>query len=188
MIISISGAQGSGKSTLAKDLAEKLKWPHYSIGGLRRDAAKTRGLTLAEYNKLGENDPKTDKEVDLYQKELGATKDNFIIDGRTSWHFIPRSIKIYLDSDPEIAAQRIFKDLKKNANQRNEDDNLSSWEDVLASNKQRLKSDKKRYQQYYGINVYDKKNYDFYLDTTKMTGEEAFKQVYEYLEKHLGQH
>lgn len=40
MIISISGAHGSGKSTLAKQLAGKLNWPHYYMGGLRREAAK----------------------------------------------------------------------------------------------------------------------------------------------------
>jgi cytidylate kinase len=42
--------------------------------------AKQRGLTLAEYNQLGETDPETDKEVDQYQRELGEKKDNFIIE------------------------------------------------------------------------------------------------------------
>ncbi|MCX6797924.1 MAG: AAA family ATPase [Candidatus Falkowbacteria bacterium] len=60
MIISISGNHGSGKSTIAESLADKLNWPRYYMGGLRRAAAKKRGLTLAEYNKLGEVDPKTD--------------------------------------------------------------------------------------------------------------------------------
>mgnify|MGYP003822174167 FL=1 len=53
MIISLSGAGGSGKSTIAMKLADKLGWPRYYIGGLRREMAARRGLTLAEYNKLG---------------------------------------------------------------------------------------------------------------------------------------
>lgn len=60
-----------------------------------RHSAK-RGMTLAEYNKLGETDPSTDIEVDEYQKKLGETEDNFIIEGRTSWHFIPHSLKFLL--------------------------------------------------------------------------------------------
>ncbi len=185
MIISISGTQGSGKSTLAQDLAEKLKWPRYYIGGLRREAAKKRGLTLAEYNKLGENDPATDQEVDFYQKELGEKSDNFIIEGRTSWYFIPHSFKIYVDVSPEIGAKRIFKDLELNAGIRNEDKNLNSWEDVLISNNNRFKSDTTRYKQYYDINVNDKKNYDFVIDASALSPEEAFNQVYAEIKKHL---
>ena len=66
MIISISGNHGSGKSTVAKKLAEHLSWPRYYMGGLRREAAARRGMSLGEYNKLGESDPRTDLEVDEY--------------------------------------------------------------------------------------------------------------------------
>jgi len=57
MIISISGTPGAGKGTLAKNLAAELGWPVFSMGDLRRQAAARRGMTLAEYNKLGETDP-----------------------------------------------------------------------------------------------------------------------------------
>ena len=52
----------------------------YYIGGMRRALAKKRGMTLAEYNKLGEKDPSTDREVDDYQTELGKKKNNIIVD------------------------------------------------------------------------------------------------------------
>ncbi|MEI7452351.1 MAG: cytidylate kinase family protein [Candidatus Falkowbacteria bacterium] len=185
MIISISGAQGSGKSTLAKSLAKKLKWPRYYMGGLRRAAAKKLGLTLAEYNKLGETNPETDKFVDDYQKELGQTQDNFIIEGRTSWYLIPNSLKIYIDVDPKVGAKRIFDELQENAKDRNEDKNLSTWEDVLASNSRRLTSDKKRYQQYYNIDVNDHKNYDLIIDTSELSKKEALKKIYDYIQEHL---
>ena len=126
MIISISGAHGSGKSTLAKELAKKLGWPRYYMGGLRREAAEKKGLTLAEYNKLGENNPETDKEVDEYQRELGKTQDNFIIEGRTSWYFIPHSLKIYLDTSAEVGAQRIWKDIIEKGERKNERKNDKS--------------------------------------------------------------
>jgi predicted cytidylate kinase len=184
MIISLSGAMGSGKSTVAQMLSDKLVWPRYYMGGLRREAAKKRGMTLTEYNKLGETDPATDKEVDEYQKELGQKEDNFIIEGRTSWYFIPNSLKIYLDVSQEEGARRIFGSLQKE-NNRNEGTGLNTFNDVLESNKSRLASDKARYQKYYNINVFDFKNYDFYLDTTNLTPDAVFQSVYTFIKTNL---
>jgi len=184
MIISLSGNMGSGKSTIAQMLADKLNWPRYYMGGLRREAAQKRGLTLAEYNKLGETDINTDQEVDEYQRELGKKEDNFVIEGRTSWYLIPHSLKIYLDVDSEEGAKRIFGSLQ-HKNNRNEGNNLKTWQDVLASNKERMASDIKRYRQYYNIDVYDKKNYDFCLDTTNLTPKEVFSAVFKVVQERL---
>ena len=184
MIISLSGAQGSGKSTVAQILADKLDWPRYYIGGLRREAAAKRGLTLAEYNKLGETDPSTDQEVDEYQKKLGETQDNFVIEGRTSWYLIPQSFKIYLDVEENEGSKRIFSHLQLK-NDRNEDDGLNSIESVKKSGQKRLESDRLRYKKYYNIDVNDVKHYDFYLDTTNLEPEEVFNTVYEAVKKQL---
>jgi len=184
MIISLSGALGSGKSTIAQMLADKLGWPRYYMGGLRREAAQKRGMTLAEYNKLGEVDPKTDQEVDIYQKELGSREDNFIIEGRTSWFLIPHSLKIYLDVNPKEGARRIFGSLQQK-NDRNEDNNLNTWQDVLESNNKRVESDRTRYRKYYNVDVYDPKNYDFYLDTTKLAPNQVFQAVYAFVAANL---
>jgi cytidylate kinase len=184
MIISISGAEGAGKSTIAKMIAEKLGWPRYYIGGIRRQKAAERGLTLEEYNKLGETDSSTDIEVDEYQKNLGETQDNFIIEGRTSWYFIPHSFKIFLDVSFEEGAKRIFNDLQKN-DSRNEGKDLKTYEDVLKSLKSRRQSDKIRYAKYFNIDVFDLDHYDFVLDTTNLNIEEVFKAVSLEIEKKL---
>ncbi len=184
MIISFGGAPGSGKSTIAQMLADKLGWTRYYIGGLRRDIAKKRGLTLAEYNKLGENDPSTDREVDDYQKKLGKTADNFIIEGRTSWYFIPRSLKIFLDVSKEEGAKRIFGHLQEK-NDRNENAALNSLEAVKKSVAERLASDQGRYQRYYGVDVSDRRHYDLYLDTTLLTIDQVFQAVYDFVRSRL---
>jgi predicted cytidylate kinase len=183
MIISISGTPGSGKTTIAKMLAEELNYKYYYIGGLRRDKAKKRGLTLEEYNQLGEKDFSTDLEVDEYQKELGKKEDNFVIQGRTSFYFIPHSLKIFLDVKPEEAAKRIYNDLK---NRRGEARNLDSVSDVLKSNQERRKSDDLRYKKIYNLDVYNPRHYDLVLDTTNLNTEQVFKKVYDYLKKKIG--
>ena len=184
MIISIGGYMGSGKSTVAKMLAEKLGWPRYYIGGIRREKARERGLTLAEYNKLGEADPTTDLEVDQYQQELGKREDNFIIEGRTSWYFIPHSLKIYLDVDERIGAERIYNDLQS-SDKRNEDSAPKNVEDILESIRNREKSDAMRYEKYYEIDAYDSRNYDFVVDTTDLTKDQVFDKVYAFVKERL---
>ncbi|MDA3802937.1 MAG: (d)CMP kinase [Patescibacteria group bacterium] len=186
MIISFSGAAGSGKSTIAEKLANDLDWPRYYIGGIRRMKAAERGLTLAEYNKLGEKDSSTDIEVDNYQKELGENEDNFIIEGRTSWYFIPHSLKIYLDVSSKEGARRVHLQLQKNKeNNRNEDDNLDTFENVLNSMEKRKESDRERYKKYYNFDAYNLDHYDFVLDTTNLNEKEVYRRIKEFALKHL---
>lgn len=182
MIISIAGRAGSGKSTIAQKLAKKLGWQYYDMGAIRRLKAKSLGLSLAEYNKLGESNPQTDFELDNYQKKLGKTSDNFVISGRTSWHFIPDSIKIYLDVDANVGAKRVWLELNKK-NRCNEDKKFETLKDVVASHRKRAISDIKRYKKYYQINVYDHKNFDYIIDTTNLTKKQVLSQVYAYVKK-----
>lgn len=168
MIITISGLPGAGKSTLAQNLAKHLGWPCYSMGDLRRQTALAQGLTIAEFNQLGEKDPVTDTAVDEYQTKLGQTQDNFVIEGRNSWHFIPQSFKIFLTVDPKVGAKRIWHDLQISS-ARNEGRDLNSLADVLASNEKRVASDKFRYQKYFQIETYNPDNYDYVLDTSSLS-------------------
>jgi len=184
MIISINGNMGSGKTTLAKKLSERLGWNYYSMGELRREAARKRGITLAEYNKLGESDISTDLEVDKFQQELGEKNDNFVIDGRTSWYFIHNSLKIFLDVDEKVGAQRVWHNIQ-NSTIRNEDKNLYSLNDVLISIRKRKKSDIFRYKKYFNIKVYNIKNYDLVIDTSKLKKNETFKIAYNFIKEKL---
>lgn len=186
MIITLSGAPGSGKSTVAEALVKKFGLKRYYMGQIRRDKAKEHGLTLEQFNQLGETEEWTDKVVDDFQKKLGETEDNFLIEGRTSFFLIPHSIKIYLDVDLKTGAERIFKQIQ-NSNQeqfqRNEGQ-PSSIEEMYESLKKRVESDVKRYKKYYGIEAFDNQsNYDIYLNTTKMSPSEVVETLIGEIEK-----
>ncbi|HOZ55629.1 MAG: cytidylate kinase [Parcubacteria group bacterium ADurb.Bin316] len=184
MIISIAGAIGSGKSTIGKILSDKMGWPRYNMGDVWRETARQKGMTLAELQKLSETDFKVDKEVDGYVKKLGATKDNFIIEGRLAWHFIPHSLKIYLDVSEDEAARRIFSELEAR-NESQEDKKLETYEDVLRSIKSRKERDVYRYQKYYNLNPFNPKNYDLTVDTTNLNIDEVLTEVYEFVKNRL---
>lgn len=174
MIISFSGSPGSGKSTVAKMLAEKLDWPRYYVGQMLRDIAKKHGMTLDEFFEVAKKDPKFDKEIDDFQKKLGETEDNFVIEGRTSFHFIPHSFKIYLECDLKKAAERVYSDIEKNKS-RNE--LHTSKDGAYESLKAREEGDAARYKKMYGFDHRDKSNYDLIIDTTDLTPEEVFRKV-----------
>lgn len=175
MIITISGVPGSGKTTVANILSEKLGMPCYSMGGLRAKLAEERKISIDELNAIGEIDPTTDTSVDEYQRELGKTKDNFIVEGRLSWYFIPHSYKIFLSCDLDEAAKRIFESRKHKG--REDEPMYRNVEETRRAIEERTASDVRRYALIYGVDYREGSHYDLVIDTTKLVGPEATADV-----------
>lgn len=171
MIITISGLPGSGKSTIGKMLAEKLGFHFYSVGDLRGKMATDKGMTIEELNKLGESELWTDKEADDYQIELARREDDFIVDGRISFHFIPQSFKIFLTVDTDIGAERIF------THPRSDEKPASSIEQLKVAMEQRMQSDAMRYKKYYGITYPDPKAFDLVINTSNLIPEQILDKI-----------
>jgi cytidylate kinase len=179
MIITISGMPGSGKSTLAKKISKKFGLKHYSAGDFMREIAKKRGKNLLELGKIAEHDKSIDNEIDKRTIELGKTQDNFVIDSRLAWHFIPNSIKIFVDIAMREAAHRVYKDMRKD-----EQEN-TSIKKTLENMKKRLASEKKRYQDLYGVNYLDKKQFDIIINSTRTTKKQKFEKTCKAIKKIL---
>ena len=175
MQITISGVPGSGKSTLARCLAERLKYKHYSVGQKMREIAKEKNISLLELNDLAKKDPSIDKGVDDWQKSL-AKEDKFVLDSRLGFHFIPQSIKIFLDCDEQMAAGRIYERHDK------EDEDVMQ---VLEETRERLNKEVKRYEEKYGVNFIDKFNFDFIVDTTNLGPNEVCDMIEEFVKRFL---
>lgn len=175
MIIAISGLPGSGKSTVGKILAKKLGYKFYSMGDMRGKMAMERGLTINELNKLGEKEDWTDKIVDEYQQELGEKEQNFIIDGRLSFYFIPHAYKIFLTVNPREAAKRVFSD------PRPDEKKVNSIEEQIKAMQKRVRDDEKRYKKYYNVSFTKEKNYNLVIDTTRLNLNEVVAEIYRVL-------
>jgi CMP/dCMP kinase len=169
MKITISGAIGSGKSTVAKLLAKKLGYKYFSIGTLMREMAIDRGISLSELTELALKDPKIDHELDRKQKLL-AREDNFVMDSRLGFHFIPQSTKIFLEASIEEAANRIV-------NEKRSDEKYKDLREAISLIKRRMKSESIRYKKYYNIQFTDKKNFDLIIDTTTLVPEKAVNEI-----------
>ncbi len=181
MIITITGLPGSGKTTVVKHLSKQLGIPWYSIGDLRGKMAEERGITIDELNTLGETEAFTDKDVDAYQTKLGKSGESFIMDGRLSWYFIPNSLKVFLDVDPDVGAQRIFGSSKKG--ERRDEKTYASVSEVKTFIENRVASDVKRYQKYYGVDFLDRTHYDLIIDTSIISATEAVQHILDQIPK-----
>lgn len=176
MIITISGTPGSGKSVVGRELASKLKYQHYSSGDFMRDMAEQKKISLLELSKIAEKDRSIDEEIDQRQIDLGMHEDNFVIDARLGFHFIPKSIKIFIDADFNIRAERIFSDrIRKehNVNLENTKENIERREN----------SEKMRYQEYYNINPYNKENFNLIIDSSNISINDVVDKIIEFIEK-----
>lgn len=176
MIITISGKPGAGKSSVAKLVAKKLNLKHYSAGDMWRRLARKKKITILQLNQLAENNQQYDRELDKQVAELGKKQDDFIIDSRLAFHFIPDSIKIFLDCSLQTRAHRILKDT------RIDEDNLT-LADTINKIKKREQSEVKRYKQLYHVAMYDKKQFDLVLSTTHASIAEVTKKIIFFINK-----
>jgi CMP/dCMP kinase len=163
VIVSISGRPGSGKSAVAKRVAEALGLRHVSAGDFMREMAAERGLSILELSRLAEDGDTIDREIDARTVALGAKSDDFVIDARLGWHFLPDSEKVFLEVRPEVAAERVF-GAARGAEHENVD--LEGTRIAIAS---RTESEAKRYLDYYGIDYGHHRHYDLVVDTSDLT-------------------
>lgn len=153
MIITIGGSIGSGKSTLARELAKKFKLKHISAGMIMREMAEKMRMSIEEFSRYAESDAEIDLEIDRKQKDMA--KENCVVDGRLSGHFLDADLRIWLKAPLEARVDRIAKRDKKTKK--------DAKEDIVG----REDSERKRYMEVYGINIDDMLIYDLIIDSNR---------------------
>lgn len=185
-LITISGNPGSGKSTAATKLCQLLQGEQIYVGQIRRDMAKEKGMSLEQFNEYSIGRPECDVDVDIVAaakaRELYSQGKSVIVEGRTQFHFIPESVKLYIFVEPEEGARRILAALqdKNQASTRNE----ASADDLSTKVLQVIKreeTDAQRYVGLYGFDHRDRRHYDRVIDSTKLSPEEVVEQALQYI-------
>ncbi|MGC9308646.1 MAG: (d)CMP kinase [Thermoplasmatota archaeon] len=157
--ITIGGLPGSGTTTTAKRLHERLDKPYVYAGDMFRAMAEERDMTLAEFGAYCEEHPEVDRSLDQKQKVI-LMAGNVILEGRLAgWiahkNYIP-SFKIWLTCAADERARRIAE---------REDEPIEQMKQEM---QEREQSEKKRYREYYDIDLDDLSIYDVVIDTTDL--------------------
>lgn len=173
MIITLGWHHGAGKSTLGKRLAAHYGFKKYSTGDFMRDLALEKGISILELNQMAENDGwNIDRILDERQANLWKIEDNFIIDWRLAFYFIPHAKRIFLTVEPIEAARRIFSDETRLWVEVHETPEHAAENIIL-----RRKSEDERYMKYYGVRIYNMNLYDIVVDTSNRSPDEVFDEV-----------
>lgn len=179
-VITIDGPSGAGKGTLGQFIAEKLGIPCYSAGDFFRQLAKDKGLTVEELS--AQADKQTDIKVDERTLEKGLNESCVIESRISSWAMGDYSdLRIYLTADVEERARRVKED--SDAGERNDEDEKDSFKEAKEKIRQRDEDNKKRYKDYYEIDVEDLSIYDLIIDNTDLELEEQEQLVKKALKK-----
>ena len=155
-VITIGGLHGTGKSSVADIISKLFNLRRISAGGIFRQLAEERGLTLEEFSRVAEEDETIDRELDGRLKEEAA-KGNVMLDGQLAAVMAGEhaDIRILLTASLRTRVKRIAA----------RDD--VSYEDALHETETREMIERARYKEFYGYDVADLSIYDLVINTEK---------------------
>ena len=168
VVLTIGGPPGSGTTTVCKILEERRGVKYVYAGALFRRTAERKGLTLAQFGKLCEDDPMWDQSLDREMVEI-ARGGNVILEGRMTGPMCKmediESLNVYIDADAEVRARRVMErdggDLRK----------------VMKTMEEREESEALRYKNIYNVDPRDSSWYDLMIDSSNSTPEEVADRI-----------
>ncbi|PSP15508.1 cytidylate kinase [Halobacteriales archaeon QH_10_67_13] len=157
MLITVSGPAGSGKSTLAAALADRLDYEHVSGGDIFRTIAAERDLTPVELNRTAEVDDQIDRDLDRRLRNLAREREDLVLESRLAGWMAGEyaDLRLWLDAPFDVRVERI-------ANRE-----AKSLEQARSETESRADSERRRYREYYDIDVTDLTIYDLIVDTAR---------------------
>ncbi len=168
MLITISGTPGSGKTTVARLLAKQVDLPHVYAGDLFRSEAQRRGMSLAEFNTLAEQDHSVDRTLDARMAEQ-ARAGGVVLEGRLAAFLAEQekveALKVWVTASEAVRAARV--------SEREGGDQLER----LKQNDARQRSDSKRYREIYGFDLDDLSIYDLIVHSDELTPQQVADQI-----------
>ncbi|MFW9848113.1 MAG: (d)CMP kinase [Candidatus Thorarchaeota archaeon] len=153
-VITVGGLHGTGKSSVADTISKMFNLRRVSAGGIFRQLAEERGLTLEEFSRVAEEDETIDRELDGRLK-IEAEKGDVMLDGQLAAVMAGAhaDIRILLTASLRTRVKRIA-----------ERDDVS-YEDALHETETREMIERARYKEFYGYDVTDLSIYDLVINT-----------------------
>ncbi|OYR38306.1 MULTISPECIES: (d)CMP kinase [unclassified Halorubrum] len=157
MLITVSGPPGSGKSTNAVGLADRLGLEHVSGGDIFREMAADRDMTPVEFNEFAEEDPQFDRKLDRRLREIATTRDELVLESRLAgWLAADHAdFRFWFDAPLSVRAERIA------------DRESKPVDRARTETRRREDSERKRYGEFYGIDIDDLSIYDAAYNTAR---------------------
>lgn len=168
LTITVGGLAGTGTSTLCGLLSERLDLPYEYAGRIFRQEAARRGLTLAQFGALCEQDPAVDRTLDDRQVAL-MRAGGVLLEGRMAgWladHHGLDAFSVWVVCDEHERIRRII--------EREGGDHAEQRVRTLA----REASEQERFLTYHGADLSDLSHYELVLDSTATSPEDLAEQV-----------
>lgn len=142
-----------------------------------REMAAERDMSILELSRSAEEGDVIDREIDARTARLAEESSDFVIDARLGWHFVPDSVRVFLEVRPEVAAQRVY---EAQRGSEHENVNLAQTRAAIES---RTESERKRYLNYYDLDYTDHSHYDLVVDTSDKTIDEVVATIIEHVHK-----
>tara|TARA_Y100000588_G_C13789448_1_gene726025 strand:- start:99 stop:641 length:543 start_codon:yes stop_codon:yes gene_type:complete len=173
--LTISGHPGSGTSTLVDGLCRSLDWQKLNGGQVFRDMANERGVSLEEFAHLCIEDESIDKELDALLSETMLSEDSpEIVESRLAgWWAHMNDLqcpRVWIDVSERVRAARVV------------NREGGSIDEQLNLIRERMESDGKRYERYYGIDIDSHEPYTCIIQSDDLGIEEVVSLVLEHLE------
>ncbi len=180
MKITIGGSPGAGKGTVGRKLAKVLNYKFVCGGDMFRKIAEEHNMTMGEFDVYMKENPKArvDEKIDSFQKRMGEEKNNFIMESRLAWYFVPDSLKIKLDADENERIKRI--------SQEDSDSRIAykqeSFEKTKQKTRKRFKIHQEKIFEIYGIkDMIADEHFDIIVDTTDISADEVVDKILGYI-------
>lgn len=158
--LTVGGLAGTGTSTLCRLLSAHLDLPYTYAGSLFRQEAARRGLSLAEFGALCQEDPAVDRSLDDRQLEL-LREGGVLLEGRMAgWlaeHNDVDAYTVWVVCDEDERMRRIA------------ERDGGDLEEQRAATLEREASEQARFLEYHGADLSDVSIYDLVLDSTDHT-------------------
>ena len=168
LTVTVGGLAGTGTSTLCRLLAAHLDLPYTYAGSLFRQEAARRGMSLAEFGELCQQDASVDRTLDERQLEL-LREGGVLLEGRMAgWlaeHNGVDAFTVWVVCEEDERMRRI--------SERDGGDVQAQRERTL----EREASEQARFLEYHGADLQDLSIYDVVLDSTSMTPTELSEAV-----------